>query len=60
MILKFFCPLKHYKVSDERKKDQKEIDTPIMKAVSKVDCLQSYLRHKFSLSNGQYPHRMVF
>jgi large subunit ribosomal protein L6e len=56
----FENPDAKYKVSDKRKQDQKDVDGPLLKAISKVDCLQSYLRHKFSLSNGQYPHRMVF
>ena len=49
-----------YKVSDERREDQKEVDTQILPIIRQEECLRSYLRHKFSLSTGQYPHKMIF
>ncbi|XP_003385849.1 PREDICTED: 60S ribosomal protein L6-like isoform X2 [Amphimedon queenslandica] len=49
-----------YKVTSERKEDQKAVDKQLSKVIGKEECLKSYLRHKFSLSHGQYPHKMVF
>ena len=44
----------------ERKADQKALDKPILAAIKKVDLLEKYLAKPFSLSNGEYPHKMVF
>jgi large subunit ribosomal protein L6e len=52
-----------YKASEERKKDQKEVDKQVLEAIKKHPegaMLKSYLRHNFALSKGQYPHKMVF
>eukprot|EP00163_Fabomonas_tropica_P015577 TRINITY_DN28395_c0_g1_i1.p1 TRINITY_DN28395_c0_g1~~TRINITY_DN28395_c0_g1_i1.p1 ORF type:complete len:241 (-),score=72.07 TRINITY_DN28395_c0_g1_i1:184-864(-) len=47
-------------VSDERKADQKSIDTQVLAAVAKVPALKKYLNARFSLTNGQYPHELQF
>jgi len=49
-----------YKVSDERKADQKVIDGKIIGLVKAVPELPEYLNAKFSLQKGQYPHNMKF
>ncbi|CAG9854307.1 unnamed protein product [Phyllotreta striolata] len=52
-----------YKVSEERKKDQTEIDTQVMAAIKKHPdrkVLQAYLSAMWGLRSSQYPHRMNF
>ena len=52
-----------YKASDERKKDQADMDKKILDLIKKHPegkMLKSYLRHNFALSKGQYPHQMAF
>lgn len=51
---------KKVEVTDERKADQKAVDKAIVAAVAKTDMLKDYLRSKFTLSKGQYPHLMAF
>ena len=51
---------KSYKVSEQRKEDQRVLDDAVMEAVGKVSDLRGYLRSTFSLQKGQYPHQMVF
>jgi len=48
------------KISAERIEMVKKVDSLVVPAVKKVDMLQSYLRSKFTLSKGQYPHEMTF
>lgn len=47
-------------VSEKRKEDQKTVDAALMKVVGGVDMLEAYLKAKFSLSNNDKPHKMVF
>mmetsp|Transcript_50377 Transcript_50377/g.58805 ORF Transcript_50377/g.58805 Transcript_50377/m.58805 type:complete len:176 (-) Transcript_50377:230-757(-) len=47
-------------VSDKRKEDQKKIDSVLMKNVESVPLLKEYLGSKFSLRQGDKPHKMVF
>ena len=47
-------------VSDTRKEDQKKVDAELMKVVSGIDMLDAYLKARFSLSNNDKPHKMVF
>merc|ERR1712180_102133 len=49
-----------YTVSDERKEDQKAVDSQLVPIIKKVDHLKGYLQMPFYLSNKQYPHKMVF
>lgn len=49
-----------YTVSDERKEDQKNVDSQLLTSIKAVPSLRQYLAAKFSLKKGQYPHRMVF
>ncbi|KAK7488252.1 hypothetical protein BaRGS_00020559 [Batillaria attramentaria] len=52
-----------YTVSDERKKDQAEVDKQILDVIRKnpeKKYLFGYLGAMFSLKNHQYPHKMVF
>eukprot|EP00850_Spirogloea_muscicola_P014784 SM000108S14228 [mRNA] locus=s108:380186:381345:+ [translate_table: standard] len=47
-------------VSEERKADQKEIDSALAAVVEKTDNLKAYLSARFSLRSGQKPHELVF
>lgn len=47
-------------VSQEKIADQKAVDTVLVPVVEKVPQLSSYLKTKFSLKKGQYPHEMLF
>ena len=52
-----------YAPSEQKKKDQVEVDKAVLEAIKKHKegvMLKSYLRHTFGLSKGQYPHEMVF
>ena len=52
-----------FKPSEERKKDQKEVDKQLLKAIAKHPekvMLTRYLRNTFGLRTMQYPHRMKF
>ncbi|KAL5546595.1 hypothetical protein UlMin_006282 [Ulmus minor] len=43
-----------------KKEDQKAVDTPLIKAIEKVEALKSYLGARFSLKAGMKPHELVF
>jgi large subunit ribosomal protein L6e len=52
-----------YKPSEQKKKDQAEVDKQVMAAIKKNtdgSMLKQYLRTTFGLSKGQYPHNLVF
>merc|ERR1712137_1241508 len=47
-------------VSDARKADQKAVDDALVAAVGAVEGLDKYLSTRFTLTNGQFPHAMIF
>jgi len=47
-------------VSEKRVTDQKEIDKQLLASLKKVPHLHDYLRARFSLSKGQFPHNLGF
>merc|ERR1711871_84878 len=47
-------------LSAERKEDQKKVDSPLLALVKKTEFLKPYLNAKFSLTNGQAPHELIF
>ncbi|CAD6190264.1 unnamed protein product [Caenorhabditis auriculariae] len=52
-----------YKVTEERKKDTKSIDTSILASIKKNKdhkLLMGYLATLFSLGKNQYPHNLIF
>lgn len=46
--------------TQEKIADQKAIDAVLVPVIEKVPHLSSYLKVKFTLSKGQYPHEMKF
>ncbi|CAL9072624.1 unnamed protein product [Musa acuminata var. zebrina] len=44
----------------EKKDDQKSVDTPLIKAIEAVEDLKTYLGARFSLRSGMKPHELVF
>merc|ERR1712227_1012004 len=52
-----------YKPTEERKSDQATVDKQVLAALEKNkegSALKKYLRASFSLSKGQFPHKMAF
>lgn len=47
-------------VSDERKADQKTVDTALLKVVSGVSMMEGYLAARFTLTASDKPHLMKF
>lgn len=47
-------------VSDQRKADQKKVDTALLKAVGATDMLEAYLAAQFTLTSSDKPHLMQF
>ncbi|KAI6645977.1 60S ribosomal protein L6-like [Oopsacas minuta] len=47
-------------VTTEMKEIQKQVDTLVIKAIQAREHVDAYLRTKFSLKKGQYPHEMKF
>jgi len=51
---------KRARLTKDDKSAQKIVDARILPEIKKVPELKQYLAAKFSLSNGQVPHRMKF
>jgi len=49
-----------FSVSQQKKTDQKTVDAAIISAAPKGSLLSKYLKSKWGLSNGQFPHKLSF
>lgn len=47
-------------LTEEKIADQKAVDAVLVPIIEKVPQLSSYLKTKFTLTKGQYPHEMKF
>ncbi|CAN6567363.1 unnamed protein product [Malus baccata var. baccata] len=45
---------------EEKKEDQKAVDTPLINSIENIADLKTYLAARFSLKQGMKPHELVF
>jgi hypothetical protein len=55
-----WCEQKKAVIPDARKAEQKRVDTAVLAAVNKTPLLKQYLKSRFSLTKGVYPHQLKF
>ncbi|KAF7458120.1 60S ribosomal protein L6 [Cryptosporidium felis] len=50
----------HREVSEERKKTQQVLDASIIPSIQSNPLMMSYLKTRFTLTNGMFPHKLKF